>query len=374
MTVSSTYTAPQYSGNGVSAAFSFPYAFFSPSDLVVVLFDATTALNTPVQPVLNGGATYDYTVSGSVDANLGEYASATITFNTPPASNHRITIYRAVPATQQISLSNTGAFPAKTIEGELDRLTMVAQQLAAAQARSLLAPVTDLPLNLGLPAVDARKNMMLGFNGSGVPVALASLVGTASVSSTMIPVVQASTRAEAFGLIGVNGGTIGAITINGGTVTTVINGTGGIVLNGPFGMTGTMSLAGSLNIAGHLGVAGAGDFSGKITAANGVSGGEVVNAGQFPFTPGVPGKATFPNGLKLQWGIATSGALGVVTVVWPEAFPSGLYHLSMCPTNIASGVYGVSDTRRDTGSADFVATAAGAPTAGIGFYWLALGA
>ena len=210
MTVNSTYTAPQYTGNGATTAFSFPYAFFATSDLVVVLFDTTANANVTPQPVLGGAATYDYAVTGTQDVNLGEYPNGTLTFNTAPLSNHRITIQRNVPATQPIALSNTSPFPAKTIEGEMDRLTLLVQQMAAAVARALVLNPSDITSNFVMPAAGLRANQVFLFDSSGNPTVGALPSGTAPISAPMQPVVAASSLLAAADLLLANGFAAGA--------------------------------------------------------------------------------------------------------------------------------------------------------------------
>ncbi len=204
MTITSVYAQAQFTGNAVTKGFPFPYPFFAPSDLVVILYDtAAKALVVP-QPVLNGGGTYDYTVAGTIDANLGEYLSGTVTLNNAPLGNHQLTIQRAVPATQPVQLANTGPFPAKTIEAELDRLTMLVQQAAASVGRALQIPASDPPGALFIPPVAQRAGQFLTFDSQGNPMAGGAIVGTVPVSPAMQPVVAAATVTLALQMLGVS--------------------------------------------------------------------------------------------------------------------------------------------------------------------------
>jgi hypothetical protein len=167
MTVESIYVPVSNRGNGGTVAFAFPYQFFAPSDLIVRLFDLST--NTPVPPpMLNGAASFDYGVTGTIDDDgTGEYLNGTVTFNTAPPANYRITIERSVAALQSVSLADDSLFPAKSVEAELDRLQMQIQQGQASAVRAITAPVSDGPVNLVLPPAAVRADTVLTFDDSG---------------------------------------------------------------------------------------------------------------------------------------------------------------------------------------------------------------
>lgn len=177
MTLSSTTSKIQYTGNGSSVSFSFPYVFFVPSDLSVTLFD--TSLNQAVTPapVLNGAGTYDYTVSGTQDAVSGEYLTgAAVVFNTAPLGNHRITVARAVAALQQTAFVDNSKFPASAVNAALDRLTMLVQQVISWFAGALQFPASDpAGLNATLPPAVMRAGMSLGFDAAGNVIAVAPI-------------------------------------------------------------------------------------------------------------------------------------------------------------------------------------------------------
>jgi hypothetical protein len=167
MTVESIYLPVSYSGNGVTVAFAFPFQFFAPTDLIVRLFDL--AANVPVAPpMLNGGAAFDYGVTGTIDDDgTGEYLNGTVTFNTAPPANYRITILRSVAALQSVSLSDDSLFPAKSVEAELDRLQMQIQQGQASAVRAITAPASDGAVNLVLPPAAVRADTVLTFDSAG---------------------------------------------------------------------------------------------------------------------------------------------------------------------------------------------------------------
>jgi hypothetical protein len=186
VTISSTTNKAQYVGNGVTTSFSFPYIFFAQADLSVSLFDTSTGLAVSPAPVLNGGTTYDYAVTGIMDPATGEYLSGgSVVFNIAPPSNYRITIQRVLSFTQLIQLIDNNKFPAATVNGALDRLTIFAQQLNQAYAQALLTPDSDTTAIGRLPNSTARANAFLAFDGSGNPYA-ALAVGSAPAASTYV--------------------------------------------------------------------------------------------------------------------------------------------------------------------------------------------
>jgi hypothetical protein len=173
MTVSSTTNKIQYTGNGATVAFGFPYLMFAASDLLVTLYDTTANADVSPAPVLNGAATYDYTFAGTFDSNLGEYtAGGTITFTTAPPANYRVTIERVVPQTQSVTLIDNSKFPANTVNGALDRLTVLVQRVSQLVGQALRYPSSDpSSVSAVMPAAGERASMYLAFDSSGNPIA-----------------------------------------------------------------------------------------------------------------------------------------------------------------------------------------------------------
>lgn len=205
--VSSTASTIQYSGNGSTRAFAFPYPYFQSSDLVVILFNSSTGAAVSPAPVLNGGGTFDYTVTGisafsSTGNNVLEFASATITFNSAPPGGDLVVIARSIAATQALNLLDNAKFPASSVNASLDRLTMLGQQLATAQGMSVQAPTSD-PTGLGyiLPPVATRASQYFCFDASGNVSACAAGTGTTTISAAMVPVVQSASLQSGIGVL-----------------------------------------------------------------------------------------------------------------------------------------------------------------------------
>ena len=210
MTVSTTTNKIQYTGNGATTAFAFPYIFFATTDLLVTLFDTSANLAVSPAPVLNGAATYDYTVTGTFDADKGEYTSGgTVTFNNAPPANYRITIERVVPQTQSVVLIDNSKFPANTVNGALDRLTVLVQRVAQLVGQAVTVPSSDpSTVSTVLPAASTRASNFLAFDSSGNPIASAGTAGPSPtpVSSFWAPILALTTAAlsrTALGAVGV---------------------------------------------------------------------------------------------------------------------------------------------------------------------------
>jgi hypothetical protein len=119
MTLSTTVNRVTFSGNDVTTGFSFPYKFNADADLVVILRNDTTKVET-TQVI-----TTHYTVSGA-----GDDAGGTVTMVTAPATGESLTIYRDPALTQETDYVENDPFPAETHEDAVDLLTMLAQRLS----------------------------------------------------------------------------------------------------------------------------------------------------------------------------------------------------------------------------------------------------
>ncbi len=83
-----------------------------------------------------------------------------------------LTLIRTTPYTQTANLNNQGAYYPEAVEGGLDWLAQQTQQLDEKAGRSLKVPVSEGPIG-DLPALEARKGMVLGFNeATGEPEAV----------------------------------------------------------------------------------------------------------------------------------------------------------------------------------------------------------
>lgn len=154
MTVSTIYAPIQYTGNGVTTVFAFPYKFYDATDLIVTLTLISSGANT-VQ-VLNT----DYTVTG------GNGSTGSITMAVAPSALYRLTIEMSLPYTQGDDYVENQAFPADTLEAGLDKAAIRDQQLLSQLGRGLTFPATLSGTLVGqLP--QPVNNQLLAWDGVG---------------------------------------------------------------------------------------------------------------------------------------------------------------------------------------------------------------
>ena len=122
MTVTTTLSTKQYSGNGSTTVFAFPYKIIDGAHFVVsTLISATNVMTIHTK---DGSGTYDYTVAVAADLE-----SANVTFLTAPPTGYEITIDRQTTKTQPTDYTPNDDFPAETHERALDRATLLHQDL-----------------------------------------------------------------------------------------------------------------------------------------------------------------------------------------------------------------------------------------------------
>lgn len=128
MTVSTTDSEIDYTGNGITTAYPVPFRFLNNSDLVV-----TSVSTEGVSSTLTMGV--DYTVIGA-----GAQAGGVIMMTAAPATGVDLNISRELEAVQGTDLRNQGRFYAETHENVFDYLTMLIQQGFSGLNRALKRP------------------------------------------------------------------------------------------------------------------------------------------------------------------------------------------------------------------------------------------
>lgn len=156
-----------YIGDGSSTVFPFPHYFFSPSDLIVNLYDINScsiqaqALNT------------NYTVSGNISLQ-GVYPSGgNVVMNSAIPSYLEIVIVRAPAEIQNYALAQGQPINALALVQQLDYLTTLVQRQQDLNSRSLqlpdgIGPINGSTFSMALPAnlaqVKASANKILTVN------------------------------------------------------------------------------------------------------------------------------------------------------------------------------------------------------------------
>lgn len=157
MAVSSSTTRADYTGNGVTAAFTIPFYFIDNSHVVVL----RTEIATGVATTLALGT--DYSLSGA-----GSPSGGTATLVVAPPSTVRLTVYRSVPFTQVYHYVTGDTFPAAAHETNLDLLCMEAQQLNEAIGRTLSLPIQTAGVSAVLPTPVANRFVAWNANATGL--------------------------------------------------------------------------------------------------------------------------------------------------------------------------------------------------------------
>lgn len=192
MTVETTTAkSGPYAGAGTVGPFTVGFRFLDNSHLRVIKtnllgVDSTLILDT------------DYTVTGAGDLS----GSLTLTAVLP--SGYQLTIVRSVPATQLADYVQNDAFPARSHEDSLDKLTMIAQEQGGSIARAIVFPESEIPSqNTVLPTALNRAFKYLMFDslgrmfmstGTGTDQGLRSDLFS-SIGSTLVSFIQSLTGA-----------------------------------------------------------------------------------------------------------------------------------------------------------------------------------
>lgn len=156
MTVETSTSRVQYATNGTTGPWSVPFYFLADADLRVVYANAAGA---ETELVL----TTDYSVTGAANP-----AGGSVTTVASYASGGTVTVLRSVAVLQPTDYTDTDAFPAETLERNLDRLTMLDQQALEVLGRAMVFAVSDTA-SAQLPSASARANKILAFDTDGAP-------------------------------------------------------------------------------------------------------------------------------------------------------------------------------------------------------------
>lgn len=173
MTISTTTNRISYAGNASTTAFATGFKFYADGDLTVTLVTDSTGAEV-VQVI-----TTDYTV-----ADAGVDSGGTVTMNTAPAVGETLVIERTQAYTQPVDLVENDPFPSNSVEQQLDRMVIMAQQNDSALTRSLRQPDGDTADIDKLPVKVTRATKVLAFDSDGDPVASTSTLSEIESGAT----------------------------------------------------------------------------------------------------------------------------------------------------------------------------------------------
>lgn len=204
MTVSTTAYTVSYLGNGATTLFTFSFVGVSAADLQVIYTNTsgvaavldpslyTLVINPPGVGQLWGvGGSVTYPISGS-----------------PIQVGTILTIQRAVPYEQTVSIANQGAFYPQAVEQGLDLLEMQLQQVEGGFSYAFQAPSTDPNPPNKLPPAALRANNYFAFDSNGQPIVSPVTPNTPTSFTTRIVNVTTTTTvgmstADSFGGISI---------------------------------------------------------------------------------------------------------------------------------------------------------------------------
>lgn len=173
MTVSTTTSRADYTGNGSTTAWTVPFYFLDPTHIQVIRTQISTGA------AITLALTADYTVSGA-----GAATGGTLTTVAALTIDQRVSVLRNVPFTQLSHYVPNDPFPAATHEQIVDQLTMETQQLNETVGRALTLAQNTTGVSTSLPTPVASN--VIGWNSAATALQNTPLSGlaTAIVATT----------------------------------------------------------------------------------------------------------------------------------------------------------------------------------------------
>jgi hypothetical protein len=161
MTIASTTSRNDYTGNGVTDTFAYNFKVFDENDLLVTLRD-TTGVET-AQTIIT-----DYAVTG-----VGEATGGNVVFVTAPTLDYGVTIRRVVDLLQETDIRNQGPFYAEAHENEFDYRNMIDLQQQDEIGRCYKLPETEAgtAAKTVLPYATDRASKYFAWDVNGDPIA-----------------------------------------------------------------------------------------------------------------------------------------------------------------------------------------------------------
>ena len=164
MTISTTKSRWEYTGDNLTTVFAYTNKIFVDAELEVRSDGTLKTLTT------------DYTVSGA-----GVVTGGNVVYVTAPANDVKIVITRAVADTQATVYPAGGSLPSGVIEDDIDRRTIVSQQQEEKIARALKLAVTSTKTDIILPEPEAGK--LLRWDSAGKDLENVDAQGSGSLTT-----------------------------------------------------------------------------------------------------------------------------------------------------------------------------------------------
>ena len=167
--------------------------------------------------------------------------------------------------------------------------------------------------------------------------------------------------------------TVGSLTANtNALVKSNLDVLGSATISSSLDVTGAASL-GATTINGNQTVTGSAQILGVLSAANGTSGFDVVNYGQFlVYGAGVSG-FSLPNGITVFYGEAATNSSGDANVNFPVAFTNGPFAVFTQSTGSTNGDHAQPLNVTSTGFGIYTVDGSGTTNGPQSVYWIAIG-
>jgi hypothetical protein len=187
MTLTANDAWVQYTATPAQDEFDYDFEIQAAADLVVrQTVDATGVTSTLTFPT-------DYTVD-----DVGEAAGGTVTLVVGAAEDDVLTLYRDTAAARSTDFATKGAFPAATLNGQLDDLTAMVQELARDRDRAPLLPTEAVALTsnkLPTPTATALTILMSASGFTAGPSTATIEAAAAEAAAAAVSAAEAAASA-----------------------------------------------------------------------------------------------------------------------------------------------------------------------------------
>ena len=153
------------SASGGQTIFSYPFLIQETSQLAVQRTQDPSGTPAVTTLTLN----VDYSVQGTGSATGGTITLLPANFPSGATAGDQFTLFRDIPIERLTDFPFRGNFSASAINLELDRLTLVVQEIARDVLRSVALPINDPLSSMVLPLQALRANKAFHFDSAGAP-------------------------------------------------------------------------------------------------------------------------------------------------------------------------------------------------------------
>jgi hypothetical protein len=171
--------------------FPIPFMYWDTTDIKAVLSRDTG------DEVLFEGADYRVSDPGSAGGTLtrlGSWEGAS-----------RLTVYREMPAVQEVDLRDNTKLMAELIEQLFDKSVALIQQLEESNTRMVQFPITDTVPASVMPSEDDRRGKFLSFDEEGKPVASSLMLPQHAIYRIRVTVDGPGIKVIPFSVLGLTG-------------------------------------------------------------------------------------------------------------------------------------------------------------------------